>query len=302
MILTVSDNIKEAWLSAYLGMLEDKKDAKGRPYIDYYQRNIVHSFGNKIVAKHGVMPMDLGEIGMTVTKWTKFTNMYVDVEMLHGWINNAMNVKTYEAMFPFKITPPQFGGKKAVHQWGPCILGMSFRRQPGPPTLTFFTRTQSLGFSGVADYALLHFVCKQLALRMGIPQERIRVQIYAASFVIKMVEAVHTLTTWGRLDEFANADTRIGESIRYYINYMSQETNGADLRWRAANRMRTKWHNAQRGQYRSLPVDNLTLKGWDHHKRTQPRRSSRQVQELVLMGKRGGPTSHAVEVPEEATV
>lgn len=277
MIRASLPNIKEAWLHAYFSMLDDKPGV-----IDFYQRNIIHSHSNVLTARQGVFDFDLGEIGLTITKWTKFTGMYVDVDMLHGWVDNAMNVRSYDAMFPFKVTPPQFGGKKAVHQWGPCIVGMSFRRQP-KPTLTFFTRAQSLGFSGVADYALLHFVCKKLAERMSIPQEKIKVVIYCSNFMIKMVEVLHTLDRMGLLAQYEFADNRIGESIRYYTKYLAQDA--PELKWRAANRMRSKLLAFREGKFTSLPVDNLTLKGWDHRTRTAPRRSLRQAQVLVLGGK-----------------
>lgn len=283
MIDAVLPDIKQAWYHAYFAILDDEPGA-----IDYYQRNIVHSFSNKLIAESCVFDYDLGELGLTITKWTKFTGMYIDVDLLHAWVDNAMNVRTYEALYPFKSVPPQFGGRKAVHQWGPCLLGFSFRRQPKPPTLTLFTRTQSIGFSGVADYALCHFVAKKLAQRMGIDQEDIRLVIQCGSFVIKMVEAVHFLENLGKLEEYAEKDNRIGESIRYYIAYMTQVGEDGEelpeLKWRAANRMRTKWQNVKSGTIRHLDVDGLTLKGWDHRKRNAPRRSNRQVQEAVLRG------------------
>lgn len=276
MIRASLPNIKEAWLHAYFSILDDKPGV-----IDYYQRNIVHSHSNVLTARQGVFDFDLGTVDLTITKWTKFTGMYIDVELLHGWINNAMNVRSYDAMFPFKITPPQFGGKKAVHQWGPCIVGMSFRRQP-KPTLTFFTRAQSLGFSGIADYALLDFVCRKLAERMGISQTKIKVVIYCSNFMIKMVEVLHTLEYMGKLEQYEMADNRIGESIRYYTKYLAQDA--PELKWRSANRMRTKLLKFRAGGFTSLPVSSLTLKGWEHRQRVAPKRSLRQAQAMVLGG------------------
>jgi hypothetical protein len=287
MIDAVLPDIKSAWMHAYMSMLDDEPGA-----IDYYQRNIIHSFSNKLIAEQGFFDYDLGDLGLTITKWTKFTGMYVDVDLLHAWINNAMNVRTYEALYPFKSVPPQFGGRKAVHQWGPCLLGFSFRRQPKPPTLTLFTRTQSLGFSGVADYALCHFVAKKLAERIGIDQREIRIVIQCGSFVIKMVETLHFLEGLGKLDEYAEKDNRIGESIRYYQVYLAQVGDDGlplpELKWRAANRMRTKLERVREGTTKSLPVDGLTLKGWDANQRQNStrRRSNRQVQEAVLRGSR----------------
>lgn len=291
MIDATLPDLKSAWYHAYFSMLDDVPGA-----IDYYQRNIVHSFSNKLIAESAIFDYDLGDLGLTITKWTKFTGMYVDVDLLHAWVNNAMNVRTYEALYPFKSVPPQFGGRKAVHQWGPCLLGFSFRRQPKPPTLTLFTRTQSLGFSGVADYALCHFVAKKLAQRMGIPQGNIRMVIQCGSFVIKMVETLHFLEGLGKLEEYAARDTRMGESVRYYQRYLAQDV--PELKWRAANRMRTKLERVRSGEgNKSLPVDSLTLKGWDHRQRTvTTRRSNRQVQEAVLRGQKSH-LAGKIEVP-----
>ncbi len=271
-------DIKAAWEGAYFSMLNDEPGV-----IDYYQRNIIHSFGNFVRAKKAVFDFDLGEIGLTPTKWSKFTGQYVDVESLHAWVNNSMNVKTYDALWTFKIVPPNFGGKKAVHQWGNCLMGFSFRRQPKPPTLTLYTRAQSLGFSGVADYALCDFVAKKLAERMGIPQEDIRLEIHCANFIIKMVETIHTLERKGLLEEYMNQDNRIGESIRYYFDYMHRDE--ADIKWRAARRMRTKYNNMKNGEVRSFPVSELQLKGWYAHRRVNRRLTSREASELVLTGK-----------------
>lgn len=270
-------DIRSAWEYAYFQLLDDKPGA-----IDYYQRNIVHSFGNTLRAESAVFDFDLGDIGLTPTKWSKFTGQYVDVESLHTWINNANNVRTYDSLWQFKDVPPNFGGRKAVHQWGKCLLGFSFRRQPSPPTLTLYTRAQSLGFSGVADYALADFVAKQLAARLDIPQSSIRLEIHCANMIIKMVETLHFLQQRGLLEQYATADNRIGESIRYYLNYIDRDEN--DIKWRAARRMRTKFHNAQNGVHRSMPVKNLTIKGWHAERRVARKMTSKEASMLVLTG------------------
>jgi hypothetical protein len=280
-ITSVSEDIGEMWKSTYFAMLDDDPGV-----IDFYQRNIVHSFGNHIIAEHAIFDFDLGSVGLTPTKWTKFTGQYVDVESLHAWVNNAMNVKTYDALWTFKIVPPNFTGKKAVHQWGNCLMGFSFRRQPKPPTLTLYTRAQSLGFSGIADYALCHVVAKKLAERMGIPQEKIRVQIYCANFIIKVVETVHTLEQMGLLQEYLDRDNRMAAAIGYYYNYINRPEE--EIKWRAARRMKKKFHNAQAGIYRSFPVDSLDLRGWTSQTRASNSRrtlTSREASELVLTGK-----------------
>ena len=296
MIITKTDNIRTAWESAYFGMLDDRPKA-----IDYFQRNIMHSHNNHLVARHAVFDFDLGDLGLTPTKWSKFTGQYVDVESLHTWVNNAMNVKTYESLWQFKDVPPNFTGRKAVHQWGKCLLGFSFRRQPKPMMLTLYTRAQSLGFSGVADYALADFVARQLAARMGVAQEEISLQIYCPNFIIKTVEVVHYLHQLGRLEEYLERDNRIAESIRYYIDYMNRPEE--EIKWRAARRMRNKFMASQAGTYRAYPVSNLTLKGWQAEKRLNigvKQKTSREASELVLTGKgrRMGPGS--IEIPEEA--
>lgn len=284
-------DIRSLWEGAFFGMLEDREG-----YIDYYQRNIIHSFTNLLIAKSAVFDFDLGDIGLTPTKWSKFTGQYVDVELLHAWINNAMNVKTYDALWPFKIVPPNFSGKKAVHQWGPCLLGLSFRRQPKPPTLTLYTRAQSIGFSGVADYALVDFVARKLAERMGIDQSGIVFQVYCPNLMIKMVETVHILHRFGRLDEFMQMDTRVAKGIKWYYDYITQPEE--NIKWRAARRMRTKFLNSQEGQYRPFLVENLVLKGWEHEKRQGRKMTSREASTLVLTGA-GRRVGGSLVLPEE---
>lgn len=277
MITKTYENITDLWEGMYFGMLEDRPG-----YVDYFQRNILHSYKNHVVAKSAVFDFDLGKIGLTPTKWTKFTGQYVDVELLHGWVNNAMNVKTYDALWPFKSVPPNFSGKKAVHQWGNCLLGFSFRRQPKPPTLTLYTRAQSIGFSGVADYALCHFVARKLAERMGIDQDKIQLQVYCPNFMIKTVEAVATLLSYGRLDEFTEAEGRVPDAIRYYEGYMDRPEE--EIKWRAARRWRTKLINARNGVYRPLIVDELVMKGWASNQRIDRKMTSQEASRLVLTG------------------
>ena len=294
MIVDEYPNITAMWEDAYFCILDDKPG-----YIDYYQRNIIHSFGNQIEARSAVFDFDLGKIGLTPTKWTKFTGQYVDVESLHAWVNNAMNVRTYDALWTFKIVPPNFSGQKAVHQWGNCLLGFSFRRQPKPATLTLYTRAQSLGFSGIADYALSDFVARKLAERMGIDQESIRLRIYCPNFIIKTVETVSTLYTFGRLEEFMNKEGRIGDSVRYYHEYMSRDED--EIKWRAARRWKTKFENAQAGHYREFPVSNLQLKGWAAHRRVNRRLSSQEASKLVLIGE-GRRGAAVMEIDDEEAV
>jgi len=276
-IVKTFPDIKALWEGAYFGMLEDKPG-----YIDYYQRNILHSHNNHLIARSAVFDFDLGKIGLTKTKWTKFTGQYVDVELLHGWVNNAMNVKTYDALYPFKSVPPNFSGKKAVHQWGNCLLGFSFRRQPKPPTLTLYTRAQSIGFSGVADYALADYVARKLAERMGIDPGKIQLQVYCPNFMIKTVEAVSTLHAYGRLDEFMEGEGRVPDAIRYYWKYMHQDT--ADIKWRAARRWQTKLQNTLAGQYTPLPVEDLILKGWMANERFDRKMTGQEAAKMILTG------------------
>jgi len=261
-------------------MLEDKPG-----YIDYYQRNILHSFQNHVIAKSAVFDFDLGKIGLTQTKWTKFTGQYVDVESLHAWTENAMNVRTYDALWPFKSVPPNLTGKKAVHQWGNCLLGFSFRRQPKPPTLTLYTRAQSVGFSGVADYALCSFVARKLAERMGIDPARIRLQVFCPNFMIKTVESVSTLYRYGRLDEFTEAEGRVPDAVRYYKSYMDRPEE--EIKWRAARRWRTKLINATNSVHHPLPVSELNIKGWHGQVRHMEGRqlTAMQASDLILAGK-----------------
>jgi hypothetical protein len=283
LIIETHPDIKSAWEAAYFGMLDDRPGV-----IDFYQRNIIHSFGNFLRADSAVFDFDLGDIDLTITKWSKFTGQYVDVEQLHAWVNNAPNVKTYDALWSFKIVPPNFTGKKAVHQWGNCLMGYSFRRKP-EPVLSLYTRAQSLGFSGVADYALSDFVARKLAERLGIPQENIRLEIHCANFIIKMVEVVAVLRRreiMGQphnLADYMKRKDRVAESIQYYIDYMDRDPD--DIPWRAARRWKQKLMRVEDGVHRSLPVENLTIKGWEAHKRVNRKLTSRQVSDLVLTGK-----------------
>lgn len=277
MIIETHPDIKTAWKAAYFSMLDDKPGV-----IDFYQRNIVHSFGNLLRADSAVFDFDLGDIDLTITKWSKFTGQYVDVESLHAWINNAKNVKTYDALWTFKIVPPNFTGKKAVHQWGNCLMGFSFRRKP-KPVLSLYTRAQSLGFSGVADYALSDFVARKLAERLGIPQSEIALEVHCANFIIKMVEVLVPLTRWNLVDKYLARDDRIAESIQYYIKYMDRDPD--DIPWRAARRWKQKLMRVEQDIYRSLPVENLTLKGWEARKKINRSLTSRQASELILTGK-----------------
>lgn len=295
MIIKTFPNILKAWEGIYFGFLNDEPGV-----IDYFQRNIWHSHQNHIIARSAVMPYDLGDIGLTPTKWSKFTGQYLDIESLHAWVNNAMNVKTYDALWTFKIVPPNFTGQKAVHQWGNCLLGYSFRRNPKPSTLTLFTRAQSIGFSGVADYALSHVVARHLAERMGVDQESIRLQIYCPNFILKSVESVHFLHRRGLLEEYMNRDDRIGAAVRHYYEYMNRPEE--EIKWRAARRMKHKLEASVAGEHRSFPVERLELRGWHAEKRVNKGKqlTSRQASELVLIGK--GRRPEPIEIEGEVEV
>ncbi len=275
MIEETLPTLKEAWEHVYFGLLEDRPGV-----IDYWQRNIVHSFGNLVKANSAVFDFDLGDLWLTPTKWTKFTGQYIDVESLHIWIQNAPNVKTYDSMWNFKMVPPNFGGRRAVHQWGNCLLGFSFRRKP-KPVLSLFTRAQSIGFSGVADYALSDFVARKLAERLGIRQEQIAIEIHCANFIFKMVESIHYLQYIGRLEEFLERDDRMGIAVQYYHKYLQQDP--LQMKWRAAKRMQTKWNRIKDGLHPDWPVSKLTVRGYD----LQGNRnlSQQAASELVLAGK-----------------
>ena len=282
MIIKNFPTIKDAWEGVYFSIINEEKGA-----IDQYQRNIIHSHQNHLVARSSEFDFDLGDIGLTPTKWTKFTGQYVDVESLYAWVQNAMQVKTYDSLWQFKDVPPNFSGKKAVHQWGKCLLGLSFRRQPKPPTLTLFTRAQSIGFSGVADYALLNFVARMLAKRMGMHHSEIKTQVFCPNFILKTVEIPVFLKRRGLLEQYAEADTRIGDSIRYYLKYMDRPQE--EIKWRAARRWSKKLKDANEGLHRSMPVEQLTLKGWHSEHRIGRKMTAQETARLVLegVGRRG---------------
>lgn len=267
-------DILTGWKAAFLGMIEDKPG-----YTDLWNKNILHSFDNVIASNSAVMDFDFGQIGITKTKWTKFTGMYVDVPSLWHWIKNAKRVKTYDSLYHFKAVPPQYRGGKAVHQWGPCLIAMSFRRRPRPH-LTLYSRAQSLGFSGVIDYGLMHVVARLFAEELNIPQERIQLTIYCENFVIKTVELLHTLHAWGLVDELKKPEHRISEALHYYEEYFA---NPADpLPWRAANRFRTKYQRSQAGVYFPMPADSLQLRGWGEMQRSGEQMSLVDTQRYML--------------------
>ena len=271
-------DIRTAWDHMYDAIVHDRDGV-----IDNYQRNIVHSYNNTVQVKSAVFDFDIGQVGMTKTKWTKFTNQYVDQETLHAWIASAKDIKTYDSLWMFKTVPPNFGGRRAVHRWGNCLLAFSFRRKP-IPTLTYFTRAQSLGFSGVADYALCHFVAKQFAKRLGIPQEKIHLNIYCPNFFLKMVETIHKLTIEGTLDEVYEATSpRIKQSLDYYIKYLDREPE--DIPWRAAKRMRQKLKKHADGTLPVLPVDELTLGNWEFWESQGRKMTTAERSHLILTGK-----------------
>jgi hypothetical protein len=286
-------DLRKAWEYAYFGLLDDKPG-----FIDFYQRNIIHSFSNLLRAESAVFDFDLGNpLGLTITKWSKFTGQYVDIPSLMAWVNNAPNVKTYDALWTFKIVPPNFTGKKAVHQWGNCLLGYSFRRKP-KPVLSLYTRAQSLGFAGIADYALTHFVAKQLATRLGIPQESIAVNVHCENFLIKMVEVRHYLEGTGKIKKYLARKDRIADSIQYYIDYMNKPED--EIRWRAARRYRQKLDKLRAGTLKSLPVDGLTLRGWHAHSLVIPKRSAREASQYILSERNGdGVTEEEMETEED---
>jgi hypothetical protein len=109
-----------------------------------------------------------------------------------------------------------------------------------------------------------------------------------------MVEVLHYLNYIGRLEEYMNADNRIGEAIRYYWDYMHQDEE--KIKWRAARRMRTKFFNTQESIHRSYPVKDLTLKGWNAEKRVARKMTSRQASMLVLTGEGKRPVEEPVDI------
>lgn len=280
-------DIRSAWEHMYDAIIADKEGV-----IDNYQRNIVHSYNNTVQVKSAVFDFDLGAVGMTKTKWTKFTNQYVDQETLHAWIDSAKGIKTYDSLWMFKTVPPNFGGRRAVHRWGNCLLAFTFRRKP-IPTLTYFTRAQSLGFSGVADYALCDFVARQFALKLGIPQEKIRLNIYCPNFFLKTVETIHTLSIRHELsgdphdvmelDVYKDTSDRMRNSMDYYISYLNRDP--ADIPWRAAKRMRQKLEKLKNGTLPVLPVSELTLGNWDYWEGQARKMSTSERSHLILTGK-----------------
>ena len=277
-VRTYSANLLTGWESIFYGFMEDRDGV-----IDKYNRNVVQSFNNMIRVKSAVFDVDFDDWGITQTKWTKFTGQYCDIPALHAWVKNARNCKTYDSLYQFKSVRAHYEGGKAVHQWGSCLLALSFRRQP-KPNLTFYTRAQSIGFSGVADYGLLHFVAKEIAKVLRVPQEKIGATIYCTNFVFKPVEGIQLLARRGKLEEYLQTEGRMVEAIKYYLRYFDS-TDGT-LAWRAANRFRHKWRQYEAGIRRPLIVDRLTLRGWptleqqwiDGHNR----RTHRETQQFVL--------------------
>ena len=276
-VRTYSKNLLTAWESAFYGFMYDKPGV-----IDKYNRNVVQSFANMLRVQSCVFDVDFDDWGITQTKWTKFTGQYCDIPALHAWVKNAKNCKTYDSLYQFKSVRAHYEGGKAVHQWGSCLLALSFRRQP-KPHITFYTRAQSIGFSGVADYGLLHFVAKEIAKVLRVPQERIGATVYCTNFVFKPVEGIQLLARRGKLEEYMAGEGRMVDALQYYMRYFEQE---GVLAWRAANRFRHKLHQYQQGLRRPLHVDNLTLKGWPTLETAwqagHNRRSLREAQNYVL--------------------
>ena len=98
---------------------------------------------------------DLSTLSLSENTWHKFLIRYFpDPSRIHGWLKQAES----QAESIDSVLSVQTDGR---HHWGPCLLGISYRRKPDP-RLTLFSRATYLPKPGIYELILVHKLSEAL--------------------------------------------------------------------------------------------------------------------------------------------
>lgn len=183
---------------------------------DLHAAPSIYSYDNKLVAEHGTFEeFDLGGVGLTKSRWTRFLNAYVDMPLLREWLPYAA-----------KVDRPRVAGimmkHVGAHSWGNCLVSIGFRRAVHP-TLVVYSRASSLCPTGAIDFAFVSVVCRNLAQLMEIEQDDITVVWNISSAYVSGILWLPYLASSGREKEYLASDSRLVRTTgRVFKRWISQ--------------------------------------------------------------------------------
>lgn len=227
--------MKSLWYGVTLRMMREPKlwDALKAPR--------VFSFTNVLTADTHQLDGDLSWVGFTKARWTRFLNRYVDHENLAAWIER---VKVADGLTSYLWKTRTAEG----HTGGECMVGMSFR--PSNNTLTVYSREVEFPTRGLLDAAFINRVGEYLG------RGDLKIVWMIGGLQLSMLHAIPFLVREGKLEEIKALDTKAGAYLRYMTNHL---TNGHEIRYGPAKRMKKRWDSIDAGTVELVPIKDLML-------------------------------------------
>ena len=213
------------------------------------------SFRNFIQSKTAEMPFDLASIGLTKARWARFLNAYVDPRDLMVFFEKIRVLRRGAEI-------GMHSSRKSAddHDWGSCLQGISFMRDP-EAHLCIFSRTTSFAQTGAIDLAFAHVIGRYLCQVTGMQLKDLRITWTVSNLFVSVLHAVPYITSSGRHDEVMSLNTHFSKYYKALHSkyFHDDKENRRESLYGPVKRMILRHDQIQNDELKPVPIESLDL-------------------------------------------
>jgi len=199
------------------------------------------SYNNVLYSDTCILDGDLREIGITKSRWTKYTHQY-SLPQLKSIILKCKQIpEASEQLIPICFNQGMSGG----HYRGQCLLGISYHRS----CLTLYSRAVSFPDRAVLDLNLANRLSR-LILSPG----EIKLVWYISLVYIQPIWSMVFFITQGILDKVLSGP--LGRQVSYILERANSER---DYKFKPFIRMKKRIKRLKSEPLPSYPISKLKL-------------------------------------------
>ncbi len=213
------------------------------------------SFNNFLRAKSAEFPFDLSDVGLTKARWARLLNAYLDAKDLMVFFEKLRVLRRGA-----EIGMHSSRKSHDDHDWGSCLQGISFMRDPDPH-LTIFSRVTSFAQTGTIDLALAHVLGRYLCQVTGMNIKDLSVNWYVSNLFVSVLHIVPYITAMGRHDEVMSLNTNFAKYYKaLYSKYFHDDVENRQMsKYGPVKRMILRHDQIQNDELKPVPIESLDL-------------------------------------------
>lgn len=177
----------------------------------------VFSYDNMFTTDSCEFNFDLAGVGFTKNRWTRFLTQYVVREELEQWFQSIKEqrgrvVNLFASSGTSDNIPDINRPEIRGHRWGPCFLGISFRKTPNPQ-LTLYSRSARMPTVASLELALVSLMAKEIQKRYKITKP-IGLTWYCSVIQVSVFDVWYYLLYRYDFELFMKTESHLADYVR----------------------------------------------------------------------------------------